>query len=104
MHHIMTLDDAGATGCDAARADADVLSLSGPAPRESMTAVLERGVPLRFAAHGVSMHPFIRDVRDTWADVSRAAAGLGYRPTTALADGVGRECAWFTRCSESLRS
>jgi nucleoside-diphosphate-sugar epimerase len=35
------------------------------------------------------------DMRDTWADVSRAAAGLGYRPTTALADGLDRECAWF---------
>jgi hypothetical protein len=35
--------------------------LSGPALREILAAVLERGSALRFAARGFSMHPDIRD-------------------------------------------
>ncbi len=35
------------------------------------------------------------DVRDTWADVGRAAAELGYAPRTTLADGLRRECDWY---------
>jgi len=35
------------------------------------------------------------DVRDTWADVSRAVELIGYRPTTELAGGMTRECAWL---------
>ena len=38
-----------------------VLSLSGPALREFLGAVLERDVPFRFAAEGSSMYPFIKD-------------------------------------------
>lgn len=34
------------------------------------------------------------DVRDTWADVSRATELTGYRPTTNLASGMAQECAW----------
>jgi UDP-glucose 4-epimerase len=36
------------------------------------------------------------DVRDTWADVSRAESEFGYAPQTALAEGLRRECDWFT--------
>ena len=36
------------------------------------------------------------DVRDTWADVSRAEAEFGYAPRTALAEGLRRECDWFS--------
>ncbi len=35
------------------------------------------------------------DVRDTWADVSRATASIGYRPTTKLAAGLKQEYAWM---------
>jgi UDP-glucuronate 4-epimerase len=38
------------------------------------------------------------DVRDTLADVSRAAEWMGYRPTTKLAGGLARQCEWL-RCS-----
>lgn len=38
-----------------------VLALSGPALREFLEAVLERGVPFRFTARGCSMNPFIKD-------------------------------------------
>ena len=35
------------------------------------------------------------DVRDTMADVSKAGESVGYRPTTLLAGGLTRECAWL---------
>jgi len=38
-----------------------VLALSGPALREFLGAVLDRGAPFRFRARGMSMDPFIRD-------------------------------------------
>jgi UDP-glucose 4-epimerase len=34
------------------------------------------------------------DVRDTWADVSRAVELMGYRPTTKLPGGMAQEYAW----------
>ena len=34
------------------------------------------------------------DVRDTWADVSRALELIGYQPTTELAGGMAQEYAW----------
>ena len=36
------------------------------------------------------------DVRDTWADVSRARDLINYRPTTKLAAGMAQEYAWMT--------
>ena len=38
----------------------DELSLSGPAFVELIRAVLDKGLPFRFKAKGISMHPFIR--------------------------------------------
>lgn len=38
-----------------------ILALSGPVLRDCLTAVLDRGVPFRFAARGVSMYPSLRD-------------------------------------------
>ena len=35
------------------------------------------------------------DVRQTYADVSRAAAELGYAPTTPIADGLARYVDWY---------
>jgi UDP-glucose 4-epimerase len=35
------------------------------------------------------------DVRDTWADVTRAQAELAYAPQTLLADGLRAECDWL---------
>jgi nucleoside-diphosphate-sugar epimerase len=36
------------------------------------------------------------DVRDTWADISRAVSLIGYEPTTRLDDGLAREVKWLT--------
>jgi UDP-glucuronate 4-epimerase len=35
------------------------------------------------------------DVRQTYADISRAEADLGYRPTTPFADGLANFVAWY---------
>ncbi len=39
----------------------DELSLSGPALRQLLEAVIEHGAPFRFRARGASMSPFIKD-------------------------------------------
>jgi UDP-glucuronate 4-epimerase len=35
------------------------------------------------------------DVRQTYADISRAAGALGYRPCTPFRDGLRRYVDWF---------
>jgi len=35
------------------------------------------------------------DVRDTWADLSRARESLGYEPCVGLAEGLAKEAAWL---------
>ena len=35
------------------------------------------------------------DVRQTYADISRAEAELGYAPSTPFAEGLARFVAWF---------
>jgi nucleoside-diphosphate-sugar epimerase len=40
------------------------------------------------------------DVRDTWADVGRAAEYIGYVPTTHLTTGLAQKLAWFAGKSE----
>ncbi len=35
------------------------------------------------------------DVRQSWGDISAAAAAFGYRPTIELEDGLSRTIAWF---------
>jgi UDP-glucuronate 4-epimerase len=35
------------------------------------------------------------DVRETYADISRAKRDFGFSPSTSLADGVGRFVAWY---------
>ncbi len=53
------IDDVGDPAGYAARGG--TVSLSGSALREFLAAVLDRGVPFRFTARGVSMYPFVRD-------------------------------------------
>lgn len=44
----------------------------------------------------LDIHPVeAGDVRDTWADVSRAQEWINYRPTTGLAEGLAQEYAWL---------
>ena len=39
------------------------------------------------------------DVRQTYADISRAAAELGYAPKTPIAEGLARYVAWYRAAS-----
>jgi len=39
------------------------------------------------------------DVRSTWADLSRARAGLGYEPRVGIEAGVRAQVAWAVACS-----
>jgi UDP-glucose 4-epimerase len=57
------------------------------------TATLGRimGVAPKLAIQGVEAG----DVRDTWADISRAARLIGYKPTTGLEVGLRREYEWL---------
>lgn len=41
------------------------------------------------------------DVRQTYADISRAEAELGYRPTTPFAEGIRRFVAWYRSADRS---
>src|SRR2546427_2548156 len=49
------------------------------------------GVPIR-TKHG---EPRPGDVRDSRADITRAAAKLGFAPHTSLRDGLGRTLVWY---------
>jgi nucleoside-diphosphate-sugar epimerase len=68
-----------------------VYNIASGAPRalldilEELAAALE--LPLRVAHEA----PKPGDVRDTWGDITRATADLGYQPTMALRDGLGRQ-------------
>jgi UDP-glucose 4-epimerase len=37
------------------------------------------------------------DMRDTWADTSRAQADLGFQPSHTLEAGLASECEWLAR-------
>jgi UDP-glucuronate 4-epimerase len=37
------------------------------------------------------------DVKETYADISRAAHDFGFRPATGLAEGIPRFVEWFRR-------
>jgi nucleoside-diphosphate-sugar epimerase len=40
------------------------------------------------------------DVTDTWADTSRAATELGFRPTVSIDEGISREISWYRELLE----
>src|SRR5262249_3109795 len=72
----------------------------GGGSRVSMTeviALIERvtGRPLQVVREGVQKG----DMRDTFADTTRARAEIGFAPATSLADGLAAEAAWM---AESL--
>jgi len=57
------------------------------------------GVEPSVLRHGVEAG----DVRDTWADVGRAAEYIGYVPTTHLMAGLAHEFAWLAGKSRDTR-
>ncbi|HMK86687.1 MAG TPA: NAD-dependent epimerase [Steroidobacteraceae bacterium] len=55
--------------------------------------VLEQCLGRKAQKNFVQMQP--GDVRDTWADVSALARDVGYRPSTAVEEGVKRFVRWY---------
>jgi len=55
--------------------------------------VLEQCLGRKAQKNFVPMQP--GDVRDTWADVSALARDVGYRPSTAVEEGVKRFVRWY---------
>jgi UDP-glucuronate 4-epimerase len=61
---------------------------------------------IEMIAAAVGKSPLIRrlpeqpgDVRQTYADISRAAAELGYAPKTPLSEGLARYVHWYRAAS-----
>jgi UDP-glucose 4-epimerase len=80
----------------ARRAPAGTLMNLGGGNRVSLAdaiATLGRliGIEPRLAFRGTEAG----DVRDTWADISRAVETIGYKPTTSLEVGLAREIEWI---------
>jgi len=61
-----------------------VLSLSGPALKDLLDAVVKKGAAFRFTARGSSMYPFIKDGDVITIEPFRVSASLGSTP--ALGD------------------
>ena len=58
----------------------------------------------RAAVHRQARSVELGDVRDTWADVSRARELIGYQPRQSLVEGLRREYEWVLHAlGESLR-
>ena len=78
-----------------------IFNLGGSRPVElrRLVELLERelGVPAQRTQH--PMQP--GDVERTYADLTRSAALLGYRPTTEIETGIARFVAWFRRQQEA---
>ena len=54
---------------------------------------IERAVGKTAVKNYLEMQP--GDATDTWADISLLEQLTGYRPSTALADGVERTVGWY---------
>jgi len=73
------------------------VAASGRTSLNELLAVLKTlvGSPLD-AVHGPARQG---DVRDSQADIAKAAARLGYQPTVSLEDGLRQTLAWFDEAS-----
>jgi UDP-glucuronate 4-epimerase len=89
-------------GWDAARPDPGssdapfrIYNIGNGAPvgLEAFVAALEAALGREALRERVAMQP--GDVEDTWADTTRLAAAIGYRPATPVAEGVRRFAEWY---------
>jgi UDP-glucuronate 4-epimerase len=71
------------------------LGNSRPVPLEEMVATVEAAVGRRAVIERAG--PQAGDVQRTWADPTRSAAELGYKPATPFAEGVGAQWGWLRR-------
>lgn len=80
--------------CDPA-AGYRIYNLGGnhPASLSQLIQTVEEVVGKKAILQRLPMQP--GDVERTWADLSRSAAELGYRPTTTLLEGITRQWEWM---------
>lgn len=69
------------------------LGNSAPVSLRDMIATIQRVSGRELRIRSEPMQP--GDVERTYADLTRATAELGFKPTTAFADGVARQWAWI---------
>ncbi|MDH7555830.1 MAG: SDR family oxidoreductase [Candidatus Methanosuratincola sp.] len=51
-----------------------------------------------FEMRAVHLPPRPGDVRDSWADISKAKRDFGFEPAFTLREGISETVAWFRRC------
>jgi UDP-glucuronate 4-epimerase len=69
------------------------LGNSNPVTLRDMIATIQRITGRELPVKSMPMQP--GDVERTFADLTRASAELGFKPTTSFADGVSRQWAWM---------
>lgn len=69
------------------------LGHSSPVTLRDMIATVQRVSGRELQVRTMAMQP--GDVERTYADLTRSTAELGFKPTTAFADGVARQWAWI---------
>ena len=74
---------------------------SDPVSLKQMIATIARVTGRSAQIQRLPMQP--GDVNRTYADVTRSAEDLGYRPTTRLEDGIARQWRWLQDKSLSIR-
>lgn len=82
----------------------DVFNLgnSSPVTLNEMIAAIERATGKRAVREQKPLQP--GDVPLTWADVSKSARLLGYRPATPLAQGLDKMVAWYRNAAPNRRA
>jgi UDP-glucuronate 4-epimerase len=82
----------------------DVFNLgnSSPVKLHELVALLERATGKRAIRQQQPLQP--GDVPLTWADVSKSARLLGYKPSTPLPDGLARFVAWYRAADPARRA
>ncbi len=78
------------------------LGNSSPVKLNELVALLERATGKTAIRRQQPLQP--GDVPLTWADVSKSARLLGYKPSTPLPDGLAKFVAWYRAASPSRRA
>ncbi len=78
------------------------LGNSSPVMLAELVAALEEATGKRAIRKSLPAQP--GDVSGTWADISKAAAALGFEPKTKLKDGLARFVDWYRAQPEDFRA
>jgi len=83
----------------------EVINLGGgrnPVSLHAVITLIATAAGRQARIEGLPAHP--ADVRETWADISKAGKLLNWRPEVPLAEGFGRSVAWHAANSDLCRS